>query len=125
MKLKCIVFACFFSMLSISFAENRHYYPQVKTSEITSANQNLNYPGVCDIEIINDSFDDINVHGRFEDGTYLIPFVIKHWGEPQYVSLFYYGSCHQGMDFYIETVAGKYKYNGFTPVGKTIKITNF
>lgn len=84
--------------------------------------QSKNYPGVCDIEIINESSENIKVYGRFDDGSYLTPFIMEYLSEPRYVSLFYYGMCHHGMDFYIETIQGQYKYNGFTPVDKVIRI---
>ncbi|WP_045105119.1 hypothetical protein [Legionella hackeliae] len=119
MKIRSFVFVACFGLLSTAFAENHHFHASAETNETTFA------PGPCEIEIVNDSFDDINIYGRFDDGTYLVPFTMKRWGEPNYISLFYYNSCHAGMDFYIETVDGKHKYNGFTPVGKTIRIKSY
>ena len=77
----------------------------------------------CMITIKNNGIYDVRVYGRFDDGTYLTTFTIP-WlkDDIAYVSLYYYGYCHGGMDFYIDTVNGKYKYNGYTPVGKTITI---
>jgi len=125
MKKTIFIFLCGLGLLSPVFADVAHEHLHDKANETISGGQKALISGTCEIEIINNSFDDINIYGRFEDGTYLTPFIIKHWGVPQTVSLFYYGSCHLGMDFYIETVAGTYKYNGFTPVGKTIKINGF
>ena len=124
MKLKSLMFLSCLCFLPSAFASNNHlFHPKANSNETSLPTPKS--AGVCDIEIINDSFDDIRVYGRFDDGSALIPFVIKHWGAPIYVSLFYYGACHLGMDFYIETTDGKHKYNGFTPVGKTIKIKSY
>lgn len=123
MKKNIFIFLCGLGLLSPALADSTHQHLQTK-SESNSNVQTL-LPGACAIEVVNNSFDDIRVYGRFEDGTYLTPFIIKHWGAPQSISLLYYGSCHLGMDFYIETVAGNYKYSGFTPVGKIIKISGF
>jgi len=125
MKKNIFVILCGLGLLSQGFADVPHQHSNAATNGSTSAGQNTIVPGACEIEIVNNSFDDINIYGRFEDGTYLTPFIIKHWGVPQTVSLYYYGSCHQGMDFYIETAGGNYKYSGFTPVGKVIKINGF
>jgi len=122
MKIRSLLFVACFSLLSTGFAETHHFH--AKANENASANQRV-FPGSCEIEIINDSFYDLNVYGRFDDGSLMAPFAIKHWAKPHYVSLFYYGTCHAGMDFYIETSDGVHKYNGYTPVGKTIKITTF
>lgn len=123
MLLKTVLFIYAICSLSVGFAQNHDVHQNAK--ELNSSNANVTSPGICDIEIINDSFDDIRVYGRFDDFTYLNTFTMPHWGTPQYVSLFYSGFCHPGMDFYIETIEGKHKYNGFTPVGKTIKISSW
>lgn len=123
MKLKSLLFLSCLCMLPTAFADNVHFHPKANANEARALTAKS--PGLCDIEIINDSFDDIRIYGRFDDGTPLIPVVLKHWGGTYNVSLYYYGACHQGMDFYIETVDGKYKYNGFTPVGKTIRIKSY
>ena len=128
MNIRSLLFVASLGLLSTGFAENtnnHHFHAKAKTSAVAPANQNAMAPGACEIEIINDSFDNINVYGRFDDGSTMPPFSMEYWGKPHYVSLFYYGTCHTGMDFYIETVNGKHKYNGYTPVGKTIRITTF
>lgn len=77
----------------------------------------------CLITIRNDGITDIMVYGRFDDETYLSTFTIPWFGSyVAYVDLYYYGYCHGGMDFYIDTINGTYKYSGYTPVGKTIII---
>lgn len=118
-KIMCAVL-CSLTLLSPAFADPIHQHPQAKPDALKA----LPF-GSCEIEIVNNTFDDIYVYGRFDDGTYLAPFTIKHWGAPQFVSLFFYGYCHLGMDFYIETAGGNYKYSGFTPVGKTIQVGGF
>lgn len=77
----------------------------------------------CLITIRNEGIYDMVVYGRFDDGTYLNTFTLPWFGSyVTYVDLYYYGYCHGGMDFYIDTTDGTYKYNGYTPVGKTIRV---
>lgn len=77
----------------------------------------------CLITVRNDGITDMVVYGRFDDDTYLTTYTLPWLGDYiSYVSLYYYGYCHGGMDFYIETSSGTYKYNGYTPVGKTVRV---
>ena len=77
----------------------------------------------CFITVRNDGLTDVNVYGRFDDGVYLATYTLPWLGDYiSYVSLYYNGYCHGSMEFYIDTAAGTYKYNGYTPVGKTVRI---
>jgi len=124
MKLKALLTVACLGLVSAGYAADFHVHAGAEKAA-KSNQQGATSPGYCQIEIINDTFDDLNVYGRFDDNSALIPFVMKYRSAAQYVSLYYAGYCHQGMDFYIETTSGKFKYNGFTPVGKTIKVTQF
>ena len=125
MKLKSLLLLSCLCFLPASFAGNIHFNPQITETEKQSIANQLGAPGPCQIEIINNSSYDLMVYGRFDNDVYLIPFLMKYWGASQYVSLYYNNFCHLGMDFYIETTDGKVKYNGYTPVGKTINIKNW
>ncbi len=105
--------------------ETEHHFSKKYNQQILSSSSQASFAGTCEIEIINDSYDDLVVYGRFDDNNYMMPFNIPWRDAPHYVSLFYNGYCHQGMDFYIETTSGKLKYNGFTPVTKTIRISSW
>ncbi len=77
----------------------------------------------CYITIRNEGLYDMVVYGRYDDGTYLNTFTLPWYSSyVAYVDLYFYGYCHGGMEFYIDTTDGTYKYSGYTPVGKTIKV---
>lgn len=77
----------------------------------------------CYITVRNDGITDVNVYGRFDDGVYLTTYTLPWLGDYiSYVSLYYNGYCHGSMEFYIDTTSGTYKYNGYTPVGKTVRV---
>jgi hypothetical protein len=103
--------------------DNHHLYP-VENQEITTKKQvsNLKYPGYCEIEIINNSYTNIRVRGIFDDGEILRSFRIYSYEYPHYISLYYYGYCHYGMDIFIETLRGYRIYSGYTTRGQTIYV---
>lgn len=106
-------------------AENIHYYPNTEAPAINKKEvKDLKYPGYCEIEIVNDSHYTVRVNGVFTDGYELEPFRIYPHEYPHYISLYYYGWCHYGMDIYIETLAGYRVYSGYTRRYDTIHITS-
>ena len=125
MKLRAFVFACCFSLISSVFAANQHLHPQAGNAEKAPANKGLTYPGYCEIEIINQSYDDVRVSGLFDDGIGLQPFSIYSYESPHYISLYYYGYCHAGMNIYIDTYSGYRVYAGYTPTNSTIRIVPY
>lgn len=112
--------------LNISAAENKHFYPEPKL-EMTATKelQELNYPGYCEIEIINNSCYNVRVYGVFDDGEVLRSFKVYAHEYPHYISLYYYGYCHYGMDIYIDTTRGYRIYSGYTRLGETIYISSY
>ncbi|VEG92425.1 hypothetical protein [Legionella spiritensis] len=125
MKLKSLLFVCCLGLLSAAFADNRHIHPQAKEKDVKSSVKNAMYPNYCEIEIINDSYDGVNVYGRFDDGSYLDAFSIRRYEAPHYISLYYYGYCHSWMNIYIDTFSGYHVYSGYTPVNSTIRIVPY
>jgi hypothetical protein len=129
MKIKSLLFVCCLGLLSSSFADNRHVHPQKnnpnpKTNVQTAPKGNL-APGFCEIEIINNSFDDVRVSGVFDDGAPIDPFNIYSFEAPHYVDLFYSGYCHAGMTLYVDTFSGYRVYAGYTPTQSTVTIVPF
>ena len=94
MKLKSLLITACLLVVPASFANNLHFNPKVTETEKQSMANNLSAPGPCQIEIINDSSYDLMVYGRFDNDLYLVPFLFKYWGAPQYVTLFYNNFCH-------------------------------
>ena len=124
MKLKATILGCALTLFSTAYsAGNHHVYPQDKSlsSTVQPAVQ-AKYAGFCEIEIINNSFDDVRVSGVFDDGIPLIPFSIYSFEGPHYISLFYYGYCHYGMNLFIDTYSGYNIYSAYTPRETTVRI---
>lgn len=126
MKLKSLLFVCCLGLMSYSFADNRHIHPKADTDKSTSTSlKNARYPGYCEIEIINSSFDDVTVYGTFDDGSNMLPFNIYSFEGPHYISLFYYSYCHRDMWLDIVTYNGYHVYSGFTRPDTTVRIVPY
>ena len=107
------------------FAENHHQHPQATPQEQQDNATNgkvASWAGYCEIEIINNSYEDVSVYGIFDDGSTVGPFNIYSFEAPHYISLYYYGYCHSGMDLYIDSWSGYHLYAGYTPRRTTIRV---
>lgn len=106
--------------------ENMHYYPNsnIDTNEKREIKE-LKYPGYCEIEIVNNSDYTVRVFGIFDDGSELSAFRIYPHEYAHYISLYYYGYCHYGMDLYIETLRGYRVYSGYARRYDTIYISSY
>ncbi len=124
MKVKSFLLLVCLSLCSLGYAENRHIHPQATDQTINSTVKNAMYPGYCQIEIINDSYQNVLVSGQFDDGAALSPFNIYPHEIPHYVSLFYYNYCHANMYLSI-TSNGYVIYSGYANVGSTIRIVPY
>ena len=82
-------------------------------------------PGYCEIEIVNDSMNDVRISGIFDDGTRLSPFNVYSFEAPHYISLHYYGYCHSGMTLFVRTFDGQLHYSGYVRQGFTLHITSW
>ena len=122
MKLKSVVLGCLVSLCSTVFAANQHIHPQAENAGNPSA---VERAGNCEIEIINRSYANVHVYGVFDDGIALRPFDVYSFDSAHYISLYYYGYCHDGMDLYIDTFDGDHVYSGYTPRRTTLRIVPF
>jgi hypothetical protein len=129
MKLRNLVFVCLLGLFSPLFAANKHLHAgaevenQATNVNASSASQTkFGWPGYCEIEIINNSYDDVRVYGVFDDGIALEPFNVYSYESPHYISLYYYGYCHNGMDLYVDTFYGAHVYAGYVSRYSTIRI---
>lgn len=125
MKLKSIILVCCLSICTFGFAANVHLHSPADHMENKPAKNALKWPGYCEIEIVNNSYDDVRVFGVFDDGSSLQPFNVYSYESPHYISLYYYGYCHSGMDIYIDTFRGMRIYGGYTQTNSTIRIEPF
>lgn len=122
MKLKSLIIGLCVGLSSVVFAANQHMHPQVDNAATA---KKLNYPGYCEIEIINNSYEDVHVYGLFDDGAPLRPFNVYSYEGPHYISLYYYGYCHSGMNLYIDTWSGYRIYAGYTPRNTTLYVVPY
>lgn len=122
-KIKALLIACFFGLMTSAFAANQHLHPQATQNEPQQAtDKKVSWPGYCEIEIANYSFSDVIVSGFFDDGAPLLPFYVYSFESPHYISLFYYGYCHDGMTLFIDAASGYRVYAGYTEANSTIRI---
>jgi hypothetical protein len=81
------------------------------------------YPGHCQIEIVNDSHENVTVHVTFEDGS-SASFQMRTYEPPHYVDLFFYGYCHSHA--HVRVSDSKHVlYDGWTNVHSTIRIVPY
>lgn len=126
MRVKSIVLACCLGLMGLAMADNRHVYPEVNANKNQSGSEkNAMTPGYCEIEIINSSYDNVTVYGRFDDGSRLSPFDIYSYEIPHYISLYYYGYCHSNMYLDIVTFNGYHIYSGYTAVNSTVRVVPY
>ncbi len=126
MKLRSLILGLCVGLCSTVFAANQHVHPQAdKTDNKAMAAQKVGYPGYCEIEVINSSFSNVTVYGVFDDGLALSPFNVYSFESPHYISLYYYGYCHAGMNLYIDTWSGYHIYAGYTPTGSTVRVVPY
>ncbi len=124
MKLKSLIFGLCVSLCSSVFAADKTPLAQAHNAE-DRVPLKTSYPGYCEIEIINNSFDDIRVYGVYDDGATMIPFNMYSFEAPYYIPLYYYGYCHAGMNLYIDTFSGYHIYAGYTERRTTIRVVPY
>ncbi len=123
MKFKSLLLVCCFVMAPSLYAANMHLHPKASNETTQSTAKKALTPGYCEIEIINDSYDDVTVHGTFDDGSY-VNFNVYSFEAPHYISLYYYGYCHESM--YVDIYTPFYKiYSNYTRPGSTINIVPY
>lgn len=120
MKLIAWIGLCCLGLGSSVFAGNRHTYPETNNSVNQLVASDVKWTDGCEIEIVNRSYVDVRVFGVFDDGTTLEPFNIYSFESPHYISLFYNGYCHAGMDLDMDTIRGYHVYSGYTRRGSTV-----
>lgn len=127
MNFKALLFMLSCSLMSTAFADaNHHTYPQSTPTENTATDKQIQWPGYCEIEIINQSYDDVRVYGVFDDGTPLVPFNVYAYEAPHYISLYYYGYCHAAMELDIDSLStGYHLFSGYTRRNSTIRIVPY
>lgn len=120
--------------LSLSaHAADVHYHPKSSAKLVKEMKQSADasvqpvkpgWPGPCEIEIVNQRYQDVIVSGSFEDGAPLTPFVFYSYSAPHYISLVYRDpnglvTCHGSMylnvvDYYNMPLISGYAYRDST-----------
>jgi hypothetical protein len=104
---------------------SHHRYPGTKEStQSLSPSVKEGKPGFysCDVEVVNDSFSNITVYGRYDDGVPLIPFNVYSYEYSHYVDLFYNGYCHSGVYLSVVTFSGYAIFSGYVFAGSTLHV---
>ncbi len=117
--------AFLFFSTTLFAADNHHVYPNDQVSSADLKEKKLEWPGYCEIEIINDSYTDVRVYGIYDDGVILQPFSVYRYEYPHYISLYYYGYCHTGMDIHVYTLGGYQIYAGYTQVNSILHLVPY
>jgi hypothetical protein len=120
---------CSFLLLvsQVTFANNdasHHRYPGSKETVQTIKTAQDAKPAFysCEIEIVNDSFSNVTVYGRYDDGVPLNPFNVYSYEYSHYIDLFYNGYCHSGMYLSVVTFSGYTIFSGYVFTGSTIHV---
>lgn len=125
MKFRTIFFGLLVCFAGLVNANNQHVHPQATAGDRTMLPVNAKWAGYCEIEIINNSYQDVRVYGTFDDGLPMRSFNVYSFEAPHYISLYYYGYCHAGMDIYIDSFNGWNIYSGYTPRSVTLTVVPY
>lgn len=116
MKLIKYLVVCL-SLCASAFASNQHTHPQAQADT-----RGAKWAVGCGVEIINQSYMDVQVFGVFDDGSSLYPFNIYRFSPPHSIFLDYNGYCHSGIELDIDTFMGYHVFGGYVPRGSTVFI---
>jgi hypothetical protein len=105
------------SLCSTLFAAQTYLHPTTDKDKITKS---VNYPGFCQIEVINKSADDVIVSGVYDNGAPLYPFNIYSSDFPRYINMYYYGACHSSIYINVDTFSGYRKFSGYVFTSTTL-----
>ena len=119
MKLNVFFLVGLLGLFSVAHAANQHLHPQADALKSSAK-----WAGNCEIEIINRSFFDVRVFGIFDDGIPLEPFNVYGFELPHYISLYYNGYCHRGMELDIDTFSGLHVFGDYVRAGMTVEVVN-
>lgn len=120
MKFYSVLFSCFLIICAPVLAANQYFHPQ--TDHNDKSKSALTWPSYCEIELVNNSYETVNVQGIFDDGSSIVPFTMYRYDSPHYISLYYYGYCHAGMNIYVDTWSGYRIFAGYVRTHSTIYV---
>lgn len=132
MKIRSLLLISILSLSATAFADNRHVQAADDTSKEAGKSASLSenkamVPGFCEVEIINDSYENLTVYGTWENNVVMEPFNFYRYEYPHYISLYYRDAdgisrCHNTMFITIDTFSHFRVYSGYTWVGTTVRI---
>lgn len=118
MKRIVLFLGCLLCLNLSVFALNIHNHPHAEPAKTDG----MTWAGNCEVEIINQSYMDVQVFGVFDDGADLDPFNIYSFSPAHYISLYYNGYCHAGIDLDIDTFTGYHIFGYYVRRGTTVLI---
>lgn len=117
--------SCLLSMPGFAASTNTHTYPGEKHAKAAESalksDKNISFGG-CEVEIINDSFSNVTVYGRYDDGIPLVPFNVYSYEFSHYIDLYYNGYCHSGIYLSIVTFSGSTIFSAWVYTGSTLHV---
>lgn len=121
MKLKSLMVSLCLSACSMAFAGEQPLNAQGNGAGPLAASKNLSAPGYCEVELINQSYDNVTVYGTYEDGVSMKPFNMYRY-DTYHIPLYYYYSCHSSIYLDIVTFNGAHIYSSWTRTGQIVRI---
>jgi hypothetical protein len=120
MKLKSLMVSLCLSACSVAFA-GQQSFTQVNGSDPLPASKHLSVPGYCEVEVINQSYDNITVYGTYENGVSIEPFSMYQY-DTYHIPLYYNYTCSDKIYVDIVTFKGVHIYSAWTRVGQILRI---
>ena len=125
MKFKSLFFIGCLTLLSTAYADDRYIHPATTPADAKAA-KNMMTPGYCEIEVLNRSYDDVRVYGVYDDFTPMKAFKVYSYGSAVYISLFYNGYCHSGMNLFVDNWDDDYNiFTGYVKTNTTLRIVPY
>lgn len=129
MKIKSLLIACCFGLMGNAIADNRHYFPGHDSAPVEAAAAQTDLKataaGWCEVEIINQSYDNVTVYATLDNGAAVAPFDIYSWEAPHYVDLAYRGYCNSRAYLDIVTFSGYHVFSGYAYGGATVRLVPY
>ena len=120
MKLKSLLLVCGVSLFNNVYAGNIHTHQPSNNLVQAAADKAVMRPSNCQIEIINNSYNDVRVFGIFDDST-TVDFFVYRYDPVQYIDLYYHGYCHPNMFITLQTPYSTI-YSNYTDVYSTLTV---
>lgn len=121
MHIKPVLMACslVIAATAVSAAPNAH--GSLHKGESVEAPADARLKRGYDIEVVNDSYDDLRVYAQYEDGCWIEPFNIYRYEYPHTIDT-YHNGYFNNMRVTIDTFRNYRVYDAITRPGSSVRI---